>query len=167
EYGDERRAKSIARAIVTQRQTQPIRTTTQLRSLVHRCYRGVSHAGGIDSATRTFLALRIAVNRELESLREGLDRAWEILAPGGTQVMISFQSGEHRLIKQFLRRRLGQCICPPGMPACGCGAKVEGRLLVRRAITPGPQELARNPRSRSAQLRAIQRLPQEVGREPS
>ncbi len=138
EYGDERRARSIARAIVAQRRTQPITTTTQLRSLVHRCYRGVSRVGGIDCATRTFLALRIAVNRELESLREGLERAWTLLAPGGRQVMISFHSGEHRLIKQFLRRRLGQCICPPGMPACGCGAKVEGRLLVRRAITPSP-----------------------------
>lgn len=166
EYGNERRSRSIARAIIAARRKKSIATTGQLRSLVHRCYGGMSHLGEIDSATRTFLAIRIAVNRELDCLREGLDRAWNLLGPAGRLAVISFHSGEHRIVKEFLRRRLGRCICPPGLPVCGCGARVEGRLLIRHSITPSPQELASNPRSRSAQLRGIQRLqlPEEPGK---
>ena len=158
EYGDEKRAQSIARAIVDRRKTEPIRTTSQLRSLVHRCYKGVSHVGGIDSATRTFLAIRITVNRELECLQTGLERGWTLLEPGGRLIAISFHSGEHRIVKQFVRRRLGTCICPPGIPVCGCGARVEARSLVRGSIKPSGQEVLVNPRSRSAQLRAIERI---------
>ncbi len=163
EYADEKKAKSIARAIVETRKTEPIVRTTQLRSLVHRCYRGVTQVGGIDSATRTFLAIRIAVNRELESLREGLNRAWNLVRPGGRLAVISFHSGEHRIAKEFVRRCLGTCICPPGIPVCGCGARVEARSLVRGSITPSGQEILVNPRSRSAQLRAIERI--EIGEE--
>ena len=158
EYGNERRARSIARSIVNARKKKSIATTGQLRSLVHRCYGGISRIGGIDSATRVFLAIRIAVNREPDCLQKGLDCAWDLLVRGGRLAVISFHSGEHRVVKRFLNRRLGQCTCPPGMPVCGCGARTEGHLLVRRYITPSSQELASNPRSRSAQLRAIQRL---------
>mgnify|MGYP001237886890 CR=1 FL=1 len=158
EYADERRSRSIARAIVSRRLSHPIRTTGELRALVHRCYGGRSHLHGIDTATRTFLAVRIALNRELENLKVGLEKGWKLLRPGGKLVTISFHSGEHRIIKEFIRRRLGRCICPPGMPKCGCGARVEAELLIHGTVTPGPAEAAANPRSRSAQLRGIRRV---------
>ncbi|MFH1738295.1 MAG: 16S rRNA (cytosine(1402)-N(4))-methyltransferase RsmH [bacterium] len=158
EYGDEKRSRSIARAVIAARRKEPMTTTRQLRSLVHRCYGGQSHIGGIDTATRTFMAIRMAINRELECLETSLNRAWDLLVPGGKLAAITFHSGEHRVVKSFQRRCLGQCICPPGMPACGCGARVEGRLLVRGSVTPDSMELSSNPRSRSSQLRAIRRL---------
>ncbi|HPA44240.1 MAG TPA: 16S rRNA (cytosine(1402)-N(4))-methyltransferase RsmH [bacterium] len=160
EYADERRSRSIARAIVSRRLGSPIRTTGELRALVHRCYGGMSHQHGIDTATRTFLAIRIALNRELENLKVSLEKAWKLLRPGGRLVTISFHSGEHRIVKEFIQRRLGRCICPPGMPKCGCGARIEAELLVHGTITARPLETANNPRSRSAQMRGIRRIEQ-------
>ena len=153
EYGEERRSRRIARAVVRAR---PHRTTAGLASVVARA------AGGgdrIHPATRTFQALRIAVNDELDALREALVGAVEVLrSPGGRLAVISFHSGEDRIVKEFIRRESRDCLCPPGVPACSCGHAASVRSVTRRVITPTPVESAANPRSRSAKLRLAERL---------
>jgi 16S rRNA (cytosine1402-N4)-methyltransferase len=110
-------------------------------------------------AKRTFQALRIEVNEELDVLAPALDAAIDLLAPAGRLVVISYHSGEDRIVKERLRRADdGGCSCPPGLP-CGCGAQPEARLLKRGGWTPSPQEIARNPRAASARLRAVEKLP--------
>ncbi len=156
QYGEERMAPRIARAILRRRATRPIETTTDLAAIVA----GVAgpHRGGIHPATRTFQALRIAVNQELESLREALSQAVEILAAGGRLVVISFHSLEDRIAKEFLRRESAECLCPPGLPVCVCGQQPRLRLVTRKPLSPGPEELRRNPRARSAKLRVAERI---------
>ena len=114
-------------------------------------------AGG-HPAKRTFQALRIAVNDELGQLEQALPEAWELLAPGGRLAAISFHSLEDRLVKRFLVERARGCICPPELPICVCGHEPEAELLTRRAVAPTPGEIAANPRSRSAHLRAARKL---------
>jgi len=113
----------------------------------------------IHPATRTFQALRIAVNDELGALREALAGAVEVLrSPGGRLAVISFHSGEDRIVKEFVRRQSATCLCPPGLPACSCGQTPTVRSVTRRVITPSPDESAANPRARSAKLRVAERL---------
>ncbi len=114
-------------------------------------------AGG-HPAKRTFQALRIAVNDELGQLEQALPEAWDLLAPGGRLAAISFHSLEDRLVKRFLVERARGCICPPELPICVCGHEPEAELLTRRAVAPTPGEIAANPRSRSAHLRAARKL---------
>jgi len=153
EYGEERRAKKVAEQIVA---TRPVRTTRQLAQLVAK----VTQSGreGIHPATRTFQALRIAVNKELESVEAVLPRAIEALAPGGRLVVIAFHSLEDRLVKQFFRRESQDCICPPRIPVCVCGHKATVKELTRHPIRPTEIEIQANSRSRSARLRAVQKL---------
>ncbi|MHB0867889.1 MAG: 16S rRNA (cytosine(1402)-N(4))-methyltransferase RsmH [Chloroflexota bacterium] len=156
EYGEESYAPAIARAIVRRRAIKPIETTADLAELVTGVMgprRGRRH-----SATKTFQALRIAVNRELESLREALPQALEILARGGRLAVISFHSLEDRIVKEFMRREAAQCICPPGLPVCVCGKQATVKLVSRRPIVPGPEEVAANPRARSAKLRVVEKI---------
>ena len=152
-YGEEPRARAIARRMV---QRRPIHTTTALAALVAEVV-GAS-AGkrrpGHHPATRTFQALRIAVNDELGALAAALGAAIDLLRPGGALVVIAFHSLEDRLVKETFRRESRDCICPPRQPVCTCGHRASLEVLTRRPVTPGADELARNPRSRSARLRA-------------
>ena len=152
EYGEERHSRRIARAICAQR---PFSDTVTLANLVAR----VAGPGGrIHPATRTFQALRIAVNDELGSLERALPQALELLEPGAVLVVIAFHSLEDRIVKQFMQREARDCICPPGMPVCTCGHRATLRPGTRKPVMADEAEIARNPRSRSARLRAAVRL---------
>ncbi len=150
-YGEERQARRIAEAILA---TRPFHTTKDLAAIVERV---VGRRGRIHPATRTFQALRIAVNDELAALEEALPQAVEILASGGRLAVISFHSLEDRLVKHFLRRESRDCICPPGTPVCVCGHRATLRLVTRKPIRPTADEVTANPRSRSARLRVAGR----------
>jgi len=156
EYGEERNAGRIARAIVRRRAIRKIETTGDLVSIVVSVVG--PRRGGINPATRTFQALRIAVNQELESLREALPQAVDILAKGGRLAVISFHSLEDRIVKEFMRRESAECVCPPGLPVCVCGHKPRLRLVTRKPIIPTPEEMRRNPRARSAKLRVAEKI---------
>ncbi len=151
--GEEPASRRIARAIVRER---PIETTGQLARIVGRV---AGRPGQRTSpATRTFQALRIAVNRELETLTATLECTPELLRSGGRLAVISFHSLEDRIAKQFIQRESRDCICPPGLPVCRCGHMKTFRALGRHPVTPGAAERERNPRSRSAKLRAAERV---------
>jgi 16S rRNA (cytosine1402-N4)-methyltransferase len=158
EYGEERKSRRIARWIVERRERgEPLKTTTELAELVARA---VGHKRGerIHPATRTFQALRIAVNRELEGLGEFLETAVALLQTQGRLAVISFHSLEDRVVKRTLRKLSGYCECDRRMPVCQCGARREVEILTRRPLTAGEQELEENPRARSAKLRACAKL---------
>ena len=157
-YGEERYARPIARAIVRRRAQEPIRTTGDLVEVVRSAVPTPALFAGGHPAKRVFQALRIAVNDELGSLEQGLAAAFELLAPGGRLVVISFHSLEDRMVKRFMRARSQGCICPPDMPVCGCGRTAEAALLAAKAQRPRQAELDRNPRARSALLRGLRRL---------
>ena len=158
EFGEERHSRRIARRIVERReQGKPITTTTELADLVRRAAGGHKQ-NQIHPATRTFQALRIAVNQELEGLGSFVESAVDLLKPEGRFVGISFHSLEDRILKSELRRLSGQCQCPPRLPVCACGAREVVEVLTRRPVTPGRSEVDENPRARSAKLRAARKL---------
>ena len=158
EYGEERHSRRIARRIVERReQGRPITTTTELADLV-RLAIGGNQRHQIHPATRTFQALRIAVNHELEGLGEFVESAVDLLIPDGRFVGISFHSLEDRILKRELRKLSGHCECPPRLPVCECGACEVVEVLTRRPVAPGPREVEENPRARSAKLRACRKL---------
>jgi 16S rRNA (cytosine1402-N4)-methyltransferase len=157
-YGEERYARRIARAIGAARERNPLRTTRELVDVVHRAVPGVYFAERIDPATRTFQAVRIAVNGELAALERGLEQGFAALAVGGVLVVISFHSLEDRRVKTFFRERAAACTCPPDFPECRCGKKVEAEILTRRPIIASEREMTANPRARSAKLRAARRV---------
>lgn len=164
-YGEETRSRQIARRIVRERARGAITRTEQLAQLAAA---GVPYKrGAIHPATKTFQALRIAVNHELEKLEAVLPQILEVLGSrkndledgngkGGRMVIITFHSLEDRLVKGFMRREASDCICPPGTPVCICGHKARLRLLTRKPVTPTAQEVNANPRARSAKLRAAE-----------
>ena len=155
-YGDERYASRIARGIVAVRRKSRLRTTDQLAHIVSASIpRSPQH---IHPATRTFQALRIAVNDELNGLYEFVVGAARILAPGGRLVILSFHSLEDRLVKQAFRYLASDCVCPPRLPRCACTKFMEVEILTKRPLTPRADEVEVNPRSRSANLRALVRL---------
>lgn len=156
-YGEERFASRIARAVVRQRTVKPITGTLELAELVKSVIPR-SQSSRIHPATRVFMALRIAVNRELENLEAAVNSAVEHLVTGGRLVVISFHSLEDRIVKRALAALAKGCVCPPAMPICVCGIKPAVELLFKKPVKAGPEETARNPRSRSAKLRAAQRL---------
>ncbi len=158
EYGDERYAGRIARAIVRERRAAPIETTHALVETIKSAIPVPAQFAGGHPAKRTFQAIRIAVNEELEQLDRALPLAWDVLSPGGRLAAISFHSLEDRRVKRFLAERARGCICPPDLPVCACGRTPEGELLTRRAIAPTPGEIAHNPRAKSAHLRGIRKL---------
>ena len=161
DYGDERFARSIANRIVRAREPSPITTTTQLRELVEQVVPRRFWPKRIHPATRTFQALRIAVNHELESLERGLQAAISILRPGGRLGVISFHSLEDTLVKNALHVAAQNCVCPPQQPHCTCVHRATLFLLTRKVIRPDSAELATNPRSRSARLRVAEKLATE------
>ena len=150
-FGDERHASSIARSIVRRR---PIDTTSELVDAIKAGMPAKARFGGGHPAKRSFQAIRIAVNEEIDLLDQALPRAWELLKLGGRFAAISFHSLEDRPVKQFLAERSKGCICPPDFPVCSCGREPEAELLTRKAVAPGEAELAANPRAASAHLRA-------------
>jgi len=152
-YGEEPKARAIARAIVAAR---PIQTTLELAEVIEAAVGG--RRGKIHPATRTFQALRIAVNQELEQLERGLSAAVGLLKPGGRLVVISFHSLEDRLVKTFFRRESQDCICPPDLPVCRCAHVATLRVVTRKPIRPSDEEVRANPRARSARLRVAERL---------
>jgi 16S rRNA (cytosine1402-N4)-methyltransferase len=159
EFGEEHRSRRIARAICRERERDPIRTTTRLAEVVARASGIPRHKQRIHPATRTFQALRIAVNRELEGLDRFLEGAVGALeAPGGRIAVISFHSLEDRIVKQTFNALSGQCSCPPGLPVCMCGARRLVRVLTRKPVVASEQEVEANPRARSAKLRAAERI---------
>jgi 16S rRNA (cytosine1402-N4)-methyltransferase len=158
EYGEERYAGQISRAIVRTRARQRIDSTQELVDVIKSAVPIPAQFAGGHPAKRTFQALRIAVNDELAQVDAGLPLAWELLAPGGKLAAISFHSLEDRRVKRFLVDRARGCVCPPELPICVCGHEPEGELLTRRAVAPTPGEIAANPRSKSAHLRIARKL---------
>jgi 16S rRNA (cytosine1402-N4)-methyltransferase len=153
EYGEEPRARALARAIVRAR---PLRTTAELARVVSRVLgRG---RPGLNPATRTFQAIRIAVNDELGELDRFLADGWRLLRPRGRLAVLAYHSLEDRRVKESFRRWAADCLCPPRTPRCMCGWSSRVRLLVRRPLRPTPGEVAANPRARSARLRVVERL---------
>ena len=152
-FGEERWAQRIARKTVQSRKIRPITTTLQLAEIVRRTIPQKSGRSRVHPATRVFQALRIYVNDELENLQSGLDCAVSALKPGGRICVISFHSLEDRIVKQRFRTRSRGCICPPQTPICVCDHKPSLQILTKRPIIPHPEEIRRNPRSRSAKLR--------------
>ncbi|HEU5202978.1 MAG TPA: 16S rRNA (cytosine(1402)-N(4))-methyltransferase RsmH [Candidatus Limnocylindrales bacterium] len=158
-YGEEPRANRIARAIVDARREVPVATAEELAALVERVAPpNPRQPRRTHPATRVFQALRIAVNEELEALEAGLAAAVDLLRPGGRLVVLSYHSLEDRIVKRFFAAERRGCVCPPELPVCVCGRNPRLRLLTRKSVTPTPEEVATNPRSRSARLRAAERL---------
>ena len=152
-YGEEKRPMRIARAIVAAR---PIETTVELAEVVSSAVGG--RRGGVHPATRTFQAVRMAVNEELQNLERGLAQAVEVLAAAGRLTVISYHSLEDRMVKGFMRTAQSECVCPPAVPECVCDQEPTLRVLTRRVIRPAAEELRINPRSRSARMRVAERL---------
>lgn len=158
ELGEERHARRIARRIVAVRETAPLETTRQLAELVRNAVPGGRAPARIHPATRVFQALRIFVNAELDQVRAGLDAGLELLRPGGRMAVISFHSLEDRIVKHCFRDAAQGCICPPKLPYCHCGRTPQVEVLTRKGVRAGSEELDRNPRARSAVLRAVRKL---------
>jgi 16S rRNA (cytosine1402-N4)-methyltransferase len=154
-YGEERHSRRIARYIVRNR---PITTTAELAQLVKQASGASSRRSKIHPATRTFMALRIAVNEELQNLELALKQTPDLLRPGGRLTVISYHSLEDRIVKQFMRYAASGCVCPPGTVICRCGHTPTLKLTSRKVIKPTSLEIESNPRSRSARLRIAERL---------
>jgi 16S rRNA (cytosine1402-N4)-methyltransferase len=160
DFGEERHAGAIARAIVRRRAHAPIETTLELVEAINSALPAPARFAGGHPAKRSFQALRIAVNDELDQLERALPLAWGLLRDGGVIAGISFHSLEDRRVKRFLAARAQGCVCPPDLPVCACGREPEAALLTRRSIVPSAQEVQRNPRASSARLRAARKLGQ-------
>jgi 16S rRNA (cytosine1402-N4)-methyltransferase len=152
-YGEEKQSRRIARAIVAAR---PLMTTLELAEVIAKAIGGRRRR--THPATKSFQALRIAVNDELDALKAVLPQAVDLLRPGGRLVVISFHSLEDRLVKRFFKRQAQACICPPEQPVCTCRHQPTVRVITRRPVRPDETEIARNPRARSARLRVAEKL---------
>lgn len=158
EYSDEKLSRKIARKICEERAKKPIETTEELAYIVRGCYPPGKRHGKTHPATRTFQALRIAVNSELDRLDKVLEDALGILKPGGIFGIITFHSLEDRAVKRFFQDRAKKCICPESYPLCQCGGKPEVKRLTKKPVAPTEEEVKINPPSRSAKLRVVQKL---------
>jgi len=156
EYGEERKARLIAKAIIRERKKEPIESSLRLANIVSSAIQDKERRR--HPATKTFQALRIAVNRELENLKEFLEKAPDLLKKRGRLVIISYHSLEDRLVKNYIKKWENPCICPPGLPYCLCGKKPLMKRIIKKGIKPSESEIQRNPRARSAILRIAERL---------
>lgn len=156
-YGEEKNARRIAKAVVATRRIEPIKTTDEFFALIKKVLPAAVRFKAGDVARRTFQAFRIAVNNELEAIEKGLKEAFAVLSPGGRMAAISFHSLEDRIVKNYFNELAKGCICPPEFPVCICGHEAEALILTRKPITPTEEELKQNPRSASAKLRAIKK----------
>ena len=157
DYGEDKFAKNIAKHIVAARQNRPIETTGQLTEIIRRAIPMKMQASGGHPAKRTFQAIRIELNRELDVLRDSLDGMIDLLDDGGRLCIITFHSLEDRIVKTIFRKNENPCTCPPEFPVCVCGKKPKGRVITRKPILPGEEEMEENPRSKSAKLRIFER----------
>jgi 16S rRNA (cytosine1402-N4)-methyltransferase len=158
-YGEERHARRIARQIVANRSGGGIKTAAALAEIVSQAAPRQRRAQRLHPATRTFMALRIAVNEELAQLERFMDTVPAVLTAGGRLCVLSFHSLEDRIVKHAMKALAAACVCPPAQPRCTCGGRARFRLLTRRAERPSDAEIASNPAARSTRLRAIERLP--------
>lgn len=158
DFGEERRARRIVRAIERERRKKPIDSSIQLAQLIRSAVPAAYRAKGKHPATRTFQALRIAVNRELDNLKGLLSRVPSLMAQGGRLVILSYHSLEDRIVKQAMAGWEGVCTCPPGLPVCSCGKKAVFKRVRRKGVKPSKEEIEDNPRARSAILRAAERI---------
>ena len=158
DYGEERYARQIARAIVRARAREELTTTTELVDVIKAAVPAPARFAAGHPAKRTFQAIRIAVNDELGQIDAALPAAWDLLREGGRFAGISFHSLEDRRVKRFLAARARGCICPPDLPVCACGRVPEGELITRRGVVPTEGELDANPRARSARMRVARKL---------
>jgi 16S rRNA (cytosine1402-N4)-methyltransferase len=160
DYGEERHARTIAREIVRRR---PLHTTAELVDAIRASVPPAYRFGRGHPAKRTFQAIRIAVNDELESLDRAIPAAWDLLRDRGRLAVISFHSLEDRRVKRFITDKARSCVCPPELPVCVCDREPEAEPLSRRPLAPTPEEMERNPRSHSARLRGARKLPRGLG----
>lgn len=159
EYGDEGEARRIVRALLKQREVKPFETTEELRTLIEEVYpKKLRYAQKIHPATKTFQALRIAVNDEFTHLEEFLNQSVRSLKKGGRLAVITFHSGEDKRVKQFMKEQATGCICPPNFPVCRCGQVPKVKILTKKPIIAKEEEVAKNPRSRSAKLRSVEKV---------
>lgn len=157
-YGEEKFAVQIAKNIVKAREISPIETTLQLSEIVKNSYPAAARREKGHPARQTFQALRIAVNGELDRLKEGLEAAFDLLKSGGRLSVITFHSLEDRIVKQQMNKWCEGCTCPKHFPVCVCGNKPKGTLIYKKGLAPSDDELERNPRARSSRLRVIEKL---------
>ena len=157
DYGEDKFAKNIAKHIVIAREKEPIETTGQLTEIIRQAIPMKYQKKSGHPAKRTFQAIRIELNRELEVLRDSLDDMIELLNPGGRLCIITFHSLEDRIVKSAFKKNENPCTCPPDFPVCVCGKKSKGSIITRKPILPSEEELANNSRSKSAKLRIFER----------
>jgi 16S rRNA (cytosine1402-N4)-methyltransferase len=158
-FGEERRAGQIAKRIATQRRRKAIRSSRELAQIVCDAVpKKVSVKQKIHPATRTFMALRIAVNRELEMLEVFMENVADLLNPKGRLCVLSFHSLEDRIVKHRMNALGKGCVCPPGLPKCACNKKSLVRILTKKVVRPTQDEVANNPMARSAKLRAVEKI---------
>jgi len=155
---DERYSRRIARAIVTEREKAPVESTIALRDIVYRAVPVAYRHGFTHPATKTFQAIRVAVNHEFDRIKQALEDAFMQLKPGGRMAVISFHSIEDRIVKHTFRDLGKSCVCPPDMPICKCGGSPRAKILTRKPIEPTSEEIEKNPPSRSAKLRVIEKI---------
>ena len=160
-YGEERWARRIAQFIVKEREAKTIETTGELVDIIKKAVPKGARKDGPHPAKRTFQAIRIEVNGELEVLQRAIDDVAARLAVGGRLCIITFHSLEDRIVKEAFRKQENPCICPPQFPVCVCGKKPLGRVITRKPILPSKEELEENPRSRSAKLRVLEGVSQD------
>lgn len=158
DYGEDKSAKNIARHIAAAREKKPIETTGELVEIIKSAVPAKVRMSGGHPAKKTFQAIRIELNRELEVLKDSLDDMIDLLKPGGRICVITFHSLEDRLVKTIFKTNENPCTCPSNFPVCVCGNKPKGRLAVKKPIVPGEEELTKNKRSKSAKLRVFERI---------
>jgi 16S rRNA (cytosine1402-N4)-methyltransferase len=165
EYGQERLAHEVATQIISARQSQKITKTKMLVEAILLAFRNKLHShkevpwvGGVHPATKTFQALRLAVNHELANLQQALPQCLDILGPGGRLAVIAFHSLEDKIVKNFFRTESRDCLCPPDTPLCQCKHTAQIKIITKKVIIPARSETASNPRARSAKLRAAEKI---------
>lgn len=158
DYGEDKFAKNIAKHIARARQDKPIATTGELNGIIKAAIPAKMRQSGGHPSKKTFQAIRIACNRELEVLQDSLDTFIELLNPGGRLCIITFHSLEDRIVKSLFRKNENPCTCPPDFPVCVCGKLPKGKVITKKPILPGEEELAENKRSKSAKLRVFERI---------
>ncbi len=158
DYGEDKFAKNIAKHIVKAREKKPIETTGELNEIIRAAIPAKMRVEGGHPSKRTFQAIRIECNRELEVLKESIEELIELLKPGGRLCIITFHSLEDRIVKTAFKTAQNPCICPPGFPVCVCGRKSKGKVVTGKPILPGEEELKENTRSKSAKLRIFEKV---------
>lgn len=158
DYGEEKFAKNIAKHIVLKRQEKPIETTEELNEIIRAAIPAKARANGGHPSKRTYQAIRIELNRELEVLNDSLDDMIDLLLPGGRLCVITFHSLEDRMVKTIFKRNENPCTCPPSFPICTCGKRSKGTMLTRKPVIPTEKEMEENPRSKSSKLRVFEKI---------